>query len=66
MKITPSIFDKVLATGDLHGTGPQPSQPDIFGVRSLTLPSRGPYKTMEEAAEALKKAVSALWGDDPE
>lgn len=64
MKISPSIFDKVLATGNLHGSGPQPSQPDVFGVRSLTPPSRGPYQTMEEAAEDLKRAVSALFGDD--
>jgi hypothetical protein len=65
MKISPSVFDKVLATGNLHGTGPKPSQPDVFGVRSLTPPSRGPYRSMTEAAEALKRAVTAvLHGDD--
>lgn len=64
MKITPSTFDKVLATGNLHGTGPQPSQPDVFGVRSLTPPSRGSYKTMAEAAEDLRRAASALCGED--
>ena len=65
MKLSPLVFDKLLATGNLHTTGPQPWQPDEFGVYSLTPPSRGSYKSMAEAAEALKQANSQLVGDDP-
>jgi len=62
MKLGPTAFDSILATGDVQRSTRLQSKPDVFGVRSLKPPTRGKYASLEEAIESLRKAAKGSRG----
>lgn len=59
MALSPSVFDKILATGD-SGKVPAPGfKPDVFGVNSLSAPISGVYESLADAVASLRKAREA-------
>jgi len=59
MTLSPSIFDSILATGDLHKPRAHGSKPDAFGVNSLELPRPASYESLDAAVESLRRASKA-------
>jgi hypothetical protein len=57
MRLTPALFDEILATGESRRSSRSPwTGPDIFGVHSLTPPTRVTYQSLDEAVETLIRA----------
>jgi hypothetical protein len=57
MILSPNIFDSILATGDSRKPASAPSKADVFGVRSLNLPTPVAYESLDDAVASLRKAV---------
>lgn len=61
MKVNPSVFDSVLATGTITDSYTKELRTiDPFGVRSFSLPDAVQYGSVAEAVASLQRITSRL------